>query len=111
MAPNTFHGYESGKHDPRSDLLDKIATECNVSVDYLLGRENIKDDDLSEVEQTSLSNKTINEQIELKYGKMTCEAFSMYVQLDSDDQGEIRGEMKHMLRSEKYSIEEELRNA
>lgn len=110
MAPNTFHGYESGKHDPRSDLLDKIATECNVSVDYLLGREDIKHN-LSEIEQASLSSKAINEQIELKYGKMTCEAFSMYVQLDSDDQGEIRGEMKHMLKSEKYSIQEELRNA
>lgn len=20
VAPNTFHGYESGKHDPKSDL-------------------------------------------------------------------------------------------
>ena len=37
VAPNTFHGYESGKHDPKSDLLVKIAQACNVSVDYLLG--------------------------------------------------------------------------
>ncbi len=38
VAPNTFHGYESGKHDPKSDLLIKIAQACNVSVDFLLGR-------------------------------------------------------------------------
>lgn len=37
VAQNTFHGYESGKHDPKSDLLIKIANACNVSVDYLLG--------------------------------------------------------------------------
>jgi len=37
VAPNTFHGYESGKHDPKSDLLIKIANACNVSTDFLLG--------------------------------------------------------------------------
>lgn len=37
VAPNTFHGYESGKHDPKSDLLVKIANACHVSVDFLLG--------------------------------------------------------------------------
>ena len=38
VAPNTFHGYESGKHDPKSDLLVKIAAACRVSTDFLLGR-------------------------------------------------------------------------
>lgn len=37
VAQNTFHGYESGKHDPKSDLLIKIAQACNVTVDFLLG--------------------------------------------------------------------------
>lgn len=41
VAQNTFHGYESGKHDPKSDLLIKIANACNVSVDFLLGVEPI----------------------------------------------------------------------
>lgn len=40
VAPNTFHGYESGKHDPKSDLLVKIASACHVSVDFLLGIQN-----------------------------------------------------------------------
>lgn len=30
----------------------------------------------------------------------------MYVQLDIEDQAEIRGEMKQMLKSEKYSAKE-----
>lgn len=37
VAPNTFHGYESGKHDPKSDLLIKIANTCHVTTDFLLG--------------------------------------------------------------------------
>lgn len=39
VAQNTFHGYESGKHDPKSDLLIKIAKACHVSTDFLLGHE------------------------------------------------------------------------
>lgn len=42
VAPNTFHGYESGKHDPKSDLLLKIADACKVSVDFLLGAKETK---------------------------------------------------------------------
>ena len=48
VAPNTFHGYESGKHDPKSDLLIKIATACNVSVDFLLGQTQNKKSALSD---------------------------------------------------------------
>lgn len=39
VAPNTFHGYESGKHDPKSKLLAEIAIACSVTVDFLLGIE------------------------------------------------------------------------
>lgn len=39
VAPNTFNGYETGKHDPKSDLLIKIARTCNVTTDFLLGIE------------------------------------------------------------------------
>ena len=36
VAPNTFHGYESGKHDPKSDLIAKIAQACGTTVDYIV---------------------------------------------------------------------------
>ena len=38
VAPSTLNGYEKGNHDPKSDLIIKIALICDVSVDYLLGR-------------------------------------------------------------------------
>lgn len=40
VAPNTLHGYESGKHDPKSDLLVAISSVCHVSVDFLLTGKN-----------------------------------------------------------------------
>lgn len=46
-----------------------------------------------------------------EYGKAAGEAFTMYIQLDSDDQGEIRGEMKQMLKADKYSVKKELKKA
>ena len=38
ISNTTFSGYETGAHDPKSDLLIQIADICGVSVDYLLGR-------------------------------------------------------------------------
>ena len=37
VAANTLHGYETGKHDPKSAHLAKIASACAVTVDFLLG--------------------------------------------------------------------------
>lgn len=36
IKPNTFSGYETGAHDPKSNILMKIAKLCNTTVDYLL---------------------------------------------------------------------------
>lgn len=35
----TLSGYETGRHDPRSDTLAEIARICRTTTDYLLGRE------------------------------------------------------------------------
>ncbi len=42
VSAGTLSDYENGNHDPRSDYLSKIADECNVSVDFLLGRDEAK---------------------------------------------------------------------
>lgn len=53
------------------------------------------------------SKKNLINQIKREYGTSAFQALELYTQLDSDDQGEIRGEMKHMLKAEKYSAKEE----
>ena len=42
VSTGTLSDYENGNHDPKSDYLSKIADECGVTVDFLLGREDIK---------------------------------------------------------------------
>lgn len=42
ISYNTYQNYESGKRIPTADVLVKLADYYNVSVDYLLGREEQK---------------------------------------------------------------------
>ena len=44
IAAATLSGYESGAHDPKSELLSVIADTCGVSVDFLLGRDTPEDE-------------------------------------------------------------------
>lgn len=42
VARTTYAMYEQGKREPDNATLNKIATLFDVSVDYLLGRTNVK---------------------------------------------------------------------
>lgn len=61
LKPTTFNGYETGAHDPKSNILAKIATELRTTTDYLLGLTNnpeIPSSDYSfSAEYISLANK------------------------------------------------------
>lgn len=56
-----------------------------------------------EVSVAQLLSIDAAEEIEHQYSAGLKDAFSLFVQLDTDDQAELRGEMKQMLKSEKYS--------
>lgn len=75
--------------DPQVSAIIKIAQALNVSADYLIfGKE----------PQQEAENLTDDIGIQ------------MYKSLDEIDKSEIRGEMKHMLKSEKYSQEKTISN-
>lgn len=61
--------------------------------------------------QKESSSIDLRREISVQYGDVTADAFSMYTKLDTNDQAEVRGEMKHMLKSEKYLLQEESKNA
>lgn len=61
VAANTLHGYEAGKHDPKSVTLAKISKICGVTVDYLLGLE----DDNNIIASEKPASTTRSELIEL----------------------------------------------
>lgn len=46
IKPTTFNGYETGAHDPKSDVLARIAKACGTTVDYLLGLESVEEKEI-----------------------------------------------------------------
>lgn len=107
-ARSSVQKIEAGKSDLPASKIRNIAMVLNVPVGVLMGW-----DDFDEKIDTKKLQKEVDliELIEQQHGKSTTEAFTMYTQLDIDDQGEIRGEMKQMLKSEKYAAKKELKNA
>lgn len=100
---STINKIELGINDVPQSKIKAIAEALGVSVGTLLCW-----DEFDEKHDTKKIQKEVNliEHIEQQHGKITREAFEMYIQLDSDDQGEIRGEMKQMLKAEKYSAKD-----
>ena len=100
---STINKIELGINDVPQLKIKAIAEALGVSVGTLLCW-----DEFDEKHDTKKIQKEVNliERIEQQHGKITREAFEMYIQLDSDDQGEIRGEMKQMLKAEKYSAKD-----
>lgn len=43
IASNTYNGYETGNRMPNLEIVSSLADALNISVDYLLGRTDIKD--------------------------------------------------------------------
>lgn len=100
---STINKIELGINDVPQSKIKAIAEALGVSVGTLLCW-----DEFDEKHDTKKIQKEVNliERIEQQHGKITREAFEMYIQLDLDDQGEIRGEMKQMLKAEKYSAKD-----
>ena len=100
---STINKIELGINDVPQSKIKAIAEALGVSVGTLLCW-----DEFDEKHDTNKIQKEVNliERIEQQHGKITREAFEMYIQLDSDDQGEIRGEMKQRLKAEKYSAKD-----
>ena len=92
--------YLSGKTEPNQDKLAILGMALGVNEGWLMGYDVPMD---RNHENRPSSESSIYELIEKHYGKTTTEAVSLYVQLDLEDQAEIRGEMKQMLKSDKYS--------
>lgn len=59
-----------------------------------------------QLQNESSTENEVMEQIKAVYGEIVSDTFSMYVQLDVGDQGEIRGEIKQMLKKDKYIKQE-----
>lgn len=97
--------YLSGKSEPNQDKLFILSEALNVNVAWLMGYD-VPMTNYQQVEKNNIESLIIKE-----YGEDSIKALSLYTQLDSNDRAEIRGEMKQMLKADKYSIKNESKNA
>ncbi len=107
MNKSDISQYVSGKVEPSQEKLVILGMALNVTEAWLMGFDVPKERQSISTEKTfSLKDQLIG-----MYGESILDVLNLYSQLDLGDQGEIRGEMKHMLKAKKYSIQKELRNA
>lgn len=96
ISKSSVNMYERGEREPGLEMVENIADFFNVDVDYLFGKSDIPNRALVQsyqVPDTAVQGKTDPDQFILY----------MYKQLDTEDKAEIRGEMKQMLKAEKYN--------
>lgn len=92
--------------------IKAIADALETTPAYIMGWEELDQTvDLKKLQKEVSEAAVTMEMIEKQYGSSTLEAFNLYVQLDIEDRAEIRGEMKRILKEDKYSIKEESKNA
>jgi transcriptional regulator with XRE-family HTH domain len=103
INPRTYASYENNEREPNSEILVLIAKTYNVSIDYLLGMTENSTIDSKSVSLEKYSKKTGRFQ-EIINATTTedLKVLSIYKLLDPEDKAEIRGEIKGMLKADKY---------
>lgn len=88
VVPSTIGMYEQGRRIPDLEAIIKLAGIFEISTDSLLG-----------VDTNEHQNKLLTPEVQIPEKE---EIWLIYEQLDIGDKAEIRGEIKGMLRHEKY---------
>lgn len=104
---STINKIELGINDVPQSKIKSIAQALGVSVSEILCWDEMDENHDTKHIQFELEKVELEELISKHYGDSTREAVALYSQLDSDDKGEIRGEMKQMLKADKYSVKKE----
>lgn len=103
IEQSTLANYENEKRIPKIDILIKIANYYNVSVDYLLGRtENQNASANCCLLETEQRNHNLNKQIIESTCQKEEKLLIAFRQLDDDNQDIIIGEIKKILKEQKY---------
>lgn len=93
----TYNRYEKGEREPDHNMLIRLATFFNVSVDYLLGIT-----DIPETIDTYIAKqkKTGTQPAADEYSADERKIIDMYRQLSEKDKGKIEGRLEEMLDDE-----------
>lgn len=111
VSKSTIGMYEQGKRMPKADeTLTKLAEYFSVTVDYLLG---LSPDRFPapNIADNCVTPPTIGD-IATKHKCSSTEdcgvIATLYTQLDIEDRAEIKGEIKQMLKAEKYTKQDNI---
>lgn len=103
---SSIRKYEKGLVAIPTDVIEKIAETLGTTPFSLFGS------DLNAESAASIhAAEEVGARIIELFGKRAWDDLNLYLQLDTEDRAEIRGAMKQLLRSDKYSIREESENA
>lgn len=108
LAKNDLSQYISGKVQPGQDKLSILGMALGVNEVWLMGY-NVPagKNELKVIEQQLKNETAACELFEKCYGKEAFQAISLFLQLDTLDQGRTIGNMEEMLKADKYSTQKE----
>ncbi len=111
LKKNDLSQYVSGKVEPKQDKLSILGLALNVNEVWLMGYDvPAGKEKLTQLEQQSGDEGAVCEMFEQYYGREALEAISLFLKLDTLDQGKVIERMEVLLEAEKYSIKEESLN-
>lgn len=104
---SSINKIELGHYNLTQSKIKAIADALETTPSYIMGWDELDESvDLETLRKQVKQAGVLSDLITNQYGETADEALTMFVLLDERDQGEIRGEMKQMLRAPKYNLEE-----
>lgn len=92
--------------------IKAIADALETTPSYIMGWDELDQTlDLVKLQQEVAKAKTAIDSIEREYGSTVADTLNLFVQLDAEDQAEVRGMIRGLLTKEKYLSQEGLKNA
>jgi transcriptional regulator with XRE-family HTH domain len=102
---SSINKIEIGCQNLTQSKIKAIADALQTTPSYIMGWEEHCQGDSAKIETTMLPAPPIDTQIAKEYGEKTLDDLHLYLRLDAEDRGEVRGTMKQLLKSEKYTTE------
>lgn len=104
---SSINKIELGHYNLTQSKIKAIADALDTTPGYIMGWDELDESvDLEALRKQVKQAGVLSDLIISQYGEPADEALSMFILLDERDQGEIRGEMKQMLKAPKYKLEE-----
>lgn len=101
VSDKTISSWEINRTEPKMGMIEKICSALNCKKTDIIGN----DEGIDIKQNTDITQFLINH-----FGP-AAEGMIMFSELDLEDRAEIKGEMRQMLKSDKYQTKDIYKNA